>query len=575
MNRKYKVATIQFSPQLGRKADNTRQLVEMCKKAASNGAKLIVLPEMATTGYCFYHRDELRDLVESVPGPTTSAFQEVAQQYSCYIVLGLPEVDPETGTFYNTCVLVGPDSIVGKYRKTHLYVADTKWAASGDLGLPVFDTDIGKIGCLICMDYCFFEPARIMALQGAEVLCNLSNWNIETCPAPSWISRAWENNVYVIAANRSDRERGVQFSGGSTIIEPDGTIQQYMDSGEGIVYGEVDLDRVASRSGLLENRRPQHYKLLNINLYLYNPFLVHRFYEHEQFPEGKESMISVFQFDPIPLNVDENLNKIGEAAAAAADQQAELLVLPELALSGPVITRSEADRMAVSLPDHQIIDRLVTIAQKYGLYLLLGIIEKERNQLFNTVVFIDETGVSEKYRKVHLNVMDQLWATPGEKGFAYIDKPLGRIGLLSGDDCKFGESTMSLAVQGVDVIGVPSAVTDPAPVHLNATEVPLSPEFTNVEDDPTHWHLWRTRAVETNTYIAFANQTGKGGMGKSGIFGPLDWPRQESVLDREERVIVYKMDTGSANDAFPDKYVRVKENVRMRLPHLYGRLVRE
>ncbi|MBP1933360.1 nitrilase-related carbon-nitrogen hydrolase [Ammoniphilus resinae] len=573
MPRKYQAAAIQFNPTLGQKEENIQQCLDRCREAASHGAKLVVLPEMATTGYCFFNREEIKGEVEPIPGPTTERFEQMAKQFSCYIVLGMAEVDPLTDIYYNSAVLIGPQGIIGKYRKTHLYAADTKWSKEGDLGFPVFETELGKIGCLICMDYTFFEPARMLSLQEVEVLCNPTNWNIEKCPAPAWFTRAWENGVYVISANRSDRERGVQFSGGTSLIDPDGKLVHYIDDGVGIVYGEIDLDH---RKNKLKDRQPKHYLALPLNLYLNNPLLVHRLYDENPLPQGKKSFLSIYQFEPKREDLEGNYGKIAEAANRAANQGAELLVLPELAFHGRITSLAEAEQAAVDLAsDDARMGRLIRLAKETKLSIVLGIVEKESADFYNTIVLVSDKGIQGKYRKIHLNATDKRWAKAGRDGFVYVDLPLGRVGLLTGDDCLFPESTMSLAVWGTDVMAVPAAVMAPHPVSVKATRLPLSPEYAFVGDDPAHWHLWRMRAVECNTYIALANQTGESGMGFSGIFGPLDAPRDEVLCNQEEAVKWLNIDTTSSSGIYPDKPVRIKENVRMRSPRLYDLLVVE
>src|SRR6266540_535906 len=98
---RYKVAAIQYEPTLGDKEKNIDDLVRLTTEAAENGARLIVLPEMATTGYCWYSREEIAPFAEPIPGPTTERFARIAREYGCYIVVGMPEVDPNTGAFYN------------------------------------------------------------------------------------------------------------------------------------------------------------------------------------------------------------------------------------------------------------------------------------------------------------------------------------------------------------------------------------------------------------------------------------------------------------------------------------------
>ena len=97
----YKVAAIQYAPTLFEKERNLLEQLEMVEEAARNDAKLIVLVEMATTAYCFFDRAEIAPYVEPIPGPTTERFGELAARYGCYIVVGMPEVDPRR-TFTTT-----------------------------------------------------------------------------------------------------------------------------------------------------------------------------------------------------------------------------------------------------------------------------------------------------------------------------------------------------------------------------------------------------------------------------------------------------------------------------------------
>ncbi len=240
---RYRVAAVQYEPTLGEKEKNVRSLLQLTEEAAQHDARLIVLPEMATTGYCWASRMEIAPYTEPLPGPTTERFQALATRYGCFIAMGLPEVDPETDVYYNSMVLLGPEGMIGTYRKIHSYISEPRWARDGDLGIPVWDTPLGRLSALICMDAMYFEAARIPALQDVDVLLFPTNWLDEKCPSSWWMTRAFENGIYIVAANRYGNERGVQFTGGSCILNPDGSIQSYRDDGEGIVYGEIDLER--------------------------------------------------------------------------------------------------------------------------------------------------------------------------------------------------------------------------------------------------------------------------------------------------------------------------------------------
>ncbi len=113
MTTRYRVAALQFEPELGAKDRNLDRLLALCTVAAQAGARLIVTPEMATTGYCWYDRAEVAPFVEPIPGPTTERFTALARAYGCYVVVGMPEVDPTTERFtalaraYGCYVVVG------------------------------------------------------------------------------------------------------------------------------------------------------------------------------------------------------------------------------------------------------------------------------------------------------------------------------------------------------------------------------------------------------------------------------------------------------------------------------------
>src|SRR5579875_3263233 len=318
----------------------------------SHDALLIVLPEMVSTGYCWLSRKEITPHVEPIPGPTTSRFQELATRYGCYITVTLPEVDPATQIYYNSVALLGPEGLVGVYRKTHSYIAEPRWARDGDLGFPVWETSLGRLGALICMDAVYFETARIPALHQADVILFPTNWLDEHCPSSWWMARALENGVYFIAANRYGRERGTQFSGGSCILNPDGSIQSYLDNGEGIVYGEVDLERCRDKrwgssqeiaGDRLADRRPPAYATLVHNSYLWEPLRYHSLYGQGELPTGQLSCVGIMQMSletlP-PRSPRETIQALGNLLRTClrdnAPARPDVVVLPELLLPGPV-----------------------------------------------------------------------------------------------------------------------------------------------------------------------------------------------------------------------------------------------
>ncbi|WP_315831247.1 nitrilase-related carbon-nitrogen hydrolase [Bradyrhizobium prioriisuperbiae] len=574
MLRVHKVATVQFEPTMFDKARNIARLLELCEAAAKAGARLIVTPEMGTTGYCWFDRAEVAPFVETIPGPTTDRFMALARQYDCYIVVGLPEVDDDD-IYFNSAVLVGPDGVVGWHRKSHPYISEPKWSAPGDLGHQVFDTPIGRIALLICMDIHFIETARLAALQGADVICHISNWLAERTPAPYWISRAFENGCYVIESNRWGLERTVQFSGGSCVIAPDGTVPAVIDSGDGFALAEMDLDfaraRQVSGEAVFAQRRPALYAELLTNTFSWNPHDFFGLYGHKPWPVGRQSRITVAQMTP-GNNVEANLNRIAVLVEQAKTQHAaDLVVCPELVLSGL------ADPAASAQPiPGPATDRLCRLAAQLDLHLVVGLAERDGGTLYNSACLIGPDGLIARYRKIHLAEADRAWATASDT-WTVADTPLGRIGLMIGHDAAFPEAGRILALRGCDIIACPSAIKGGfCSPHAGTSVTQSAPIPTGA--DPHHWHHYRVRAGENNVFLAFANvfDPANGYPGLSGVFGPdtFEFPRREAIITDGAEIVTAVADTSNLDSAYPTNVVRRKDLMLMRLPHHYRDLIR-
>ncbi|WP_413735739.1 nitrilase-related carbon-nitrogen hydrolase [Sodalis sp. RH21] len=568
-------AAIQFEPTLFAKERNLARLLEWVEQAARRGARLITTPEMATTGYCWFDREEIAPQVEPVPGPSTDRFAELARRYDCYIVLGMPEVDPRTALYYNSAVLIGPQGVLGCHRKSHPYISEPKWAAAGDVGHQVFDTPVGRIGILVCMDIHYIETARLLALAGADIICHVSNWLAERTPAPYWITRAMENGCYLLESNRWGLERGVQFSGGSCVIEPDGTLAAVVDDGDGIAFGEIDLARARRRLVLRQpvfaQRRPDRYMALLSDTFLWNPQDFFGLYGHRPLPAGKTSRISVAQF-ACTDRVADNLAAIAALAARAVERDgSELVVFPELALSG----RDNPADNALAL-DGPEIAALTALAMELGVFLAVGFAERGNGAMHNALVLTGPAGVVGCYRQMHVPQEYQGWATPGDE-WAVFDIAPGRIGLLLGNDALLPESGRVLALMGCDAIACSAALEGGFSFGHGGSRVAQGyPIPTGA--DPLHWHLFRTRAGENNVYLALANGVSGDGAagGLSGVFVPetFAFPRVERVLWREAGLATLTMDTASLpGSRYPTNVVRRKDLVAMRLPHHYKPLI--
>jgi len=245
MEKKFKVALAQISCKREDKAENMKKMTEMVQKAKKQAAELIIFPELSLTGYVV--RDQVYELAETIPGPSTKTIEDLARRSKTHIVFGMPELSEKAqATIYNAAVLVGPEGLVGKYRKMHLpthSVFEEKRYFRPGYQTAVFDTELGKIGLIICYDIFFPEVSRLTRLKGAQlIVCISASPSVrraffETLTA----ARAIENAAYLAYVNLVGIEDGLQFWGGSRLIGPQGKVlvQAKYDE-EDLVSCEVD-----------------------------------------------------------------------------------------------------------------------------------------------------------------------------------------------------------------------------------------------------------------------------------------------------------------------------------------------
>lgn len=570
----FTAAAVQFEPQLAMKERNLAALLALARDAADDGASLIVLPEMGTTGYCWHDRQEVAPHVEPVPGPTTERFSQLAAERGVYLVVGMPEVDPATNLYYNSAVLIGPQGVIGTHRKTHPYISEPKWAASGNLGHQVFETPLGRLCLLICMDIHFVETARLAALGGADVICHISNWLAERTPAPYWINRAFENGCYLVESNRWGLERGVQFSGGSCIIDPEGDILACLDRGDGYVLAEIDPARARARTlwgePIMARRRPELYAELMTNTFAWNPRDFFGLYGHEPMPDGRPARLAVAEFAPTDRIAD-NLASMLELAGRASATGADLLVLPELCLTG--LKDPAAHAVDCSDPAFAALQAAV---DGDGLCLVFGFAERRGALFHNSAACLRPGQAPVLYRKIHLTGEDEAWASAGED-WVCVDTDFGRIGLLVGFDASIPEAGRILALRGADILACPAAVKGRFHAAHAGTQI-TQPDPIPTGPDPMHWHQYRVRGGENNCYFAFANvvDAQEGYPGLSGVFGPdtFAFPRQEAIAGPNDPLVSCAVDTRHVGGPYPTHVVRRKDLVLMRQPHFYEALVR-
>jgi 5-aminopentanamidase len=265
-----KVAAVQMDVKIFDKQGNLGMVLARLESAAQEGAKLVVFPECALTGYCFDSKEEAMPEAETVPGPASERLVAAAKRLDCTVVVGM--LERMGNQVYNAAAVVSPQGIAGVYRKVHLPgLGIDRFDALGDRPFPVFATRHARLGVNICYDCSFPESGRIVKLQGAQVLCIPTNWPVGS---DSWEHtpkvRATENHLVVVVADRVGEERGFRFMGHSQIVDFTGKVlAEAGETEDTILFGEVDLaatddNRVVRVPGLWEfdriaARRPEMY----------------------------------------------------------------------------------------------------------------------------------------------------------------------------------------------------------------------------------------------------------------------------------------------------------------------------
>jgi predicted amidohydrolase len=228
MKNKIKLALAQVCSKRENKDENIAKIQEIAANAKAQGADLVIFPELFLTGYVV--RDQIYELAETIPGTSTCRIEQIAKANQIHIIFGMPELSEKTqATIFNTSVFIGPNGLIGKYRKMYLpthSVFEEKRHFRPGYHAAAFDTPIGKIGLCICYDLFFPEVTRLTRLQGAQLIVCIS-----ASPAVrrSYFeilasARALENTAYLAYVNLVGVEDGLQFWGGSRLVGPTGEI---------------------------------------------------------------------------------------------------------------------------------------------------------------------------------------------------------------------------------------------------------------------------------------------------------------------------------------------------------------
>jgi predicted amidohydrolase len=268
------VAVCQLALRVGEPAANLSAVTSAIRSAAADGADIVVVPELSDSGYVFADRAEAAGLAHSeATSPALNAWRELASELRITVVGGWCERGAD-GLLYNSAAIVGPAGVLAAYRKAHLWDDEKHVFTPGDEPPAVVDTPAGRIGVCICYDLEFPEWARLAALAGADLLAAPVNWpRLDRPPGerPNEVVKAQAdaavNGIWIAVADRCGTERGVEWTGGSLIIDPGGypVIGPVLADRPTTLLAEVDLTRARDKrinenNDLMGDRRPELYR---------------------------------------------------------------------------------------------------------------------------------------------------------------------------------------------------------------------------------------------------------------------------------------------------------------------------
>lgn len=263
-----KVVAIQYSPVFLDLKTNRTTVGKLIEKATSKkDPTLIVLPELAFSGYNFESLAHVEQTAEKIPTSESCRFLEkLTMEYGIYVVAGINE--EAKGHFYNSAVAFGPKGYIMTYRKLHLYAQEKKFFSRGDLPLKIFNLENYKVGVMVCFDWFFPEVPRTLALLGSDVICHPMNAVI---PDGAYVGDTYHarwNRTFVVLANRIGQEQDLKFIGRSTIIDPTGKVlAQASPDTEETISAVIDPLQARNKelnkfNHLFDDRRPEFYKFM-------------------------------------------------------------------------------------------------------------------------------------------------------------------------------------------------------------------------------------------------------------------------------------------------------------------------
>lgn len=431
-------------------AKNKENILKLIKKAAQSKPSLLVLPECIYP--CYFLSPRIIGDYAALSSLTESFLldmKDCARIYQTFIALGMPEYIKEKNILYNSALLIDDNGKeIGRTRKSFLWHFDHHWFQSAH-DYPVFDTKIGKIGLFVCADGRLPEIVRCLALQGAELLLDLTNLVTNGLEKTSWSNpqiefmlptRALENKVWIIAVNKVGvEEKTIQYCGKSAFFSPEGkTIAMASTTQEEILIKDIDITlshckNINGYIDVLKHRKPATYHLLALPSSQLpvtgNPILK---------KSGSDSFSAVIQIDGIQ-DTHEYAKKVEHFFYTLQEQEVN------------IFSFSQNNALPIS-QSHGLLDLIRRLTKNKEALCSLVLKERENNKTYKTMYLIESGKTIGKYRKTHLEMPDKDVIEPGECTYQVYDTSFGSIGMMLDYEGCFPEIARILALKGAEII---------------------------------------------------------------------------------------------------------------------------
>lgn len=455
--------------------EDPEQNLELCRsylqRAGDAGVELLVLPENSNRVRNYGSREECFERSEDLDGPFVSGLQETCRSLGMHLAVGVDLRGETAPDVYISSVLIGADGTV-----LHVHHKHVLWDYEYTLFVPggepyrVVDTPLGRIGLHLCADAIVPETPRVLSLLGAQILCNSLNSRGPDEKRVHIPLRSIENRVWHVAANTVGGPADQwPWMGGSQIVDPDGTVLvAASEDEEEMVVADIDPaaadDKRAPGIGdIWQRRRPDLYGDLGAEL--------------DQIPVAAMYGPADGPSRPLPValmqvswfhNTDWTLHRAVEQIRYAGRRGARLGVLPELFCFRP--GEVAADPAAAAELSGRALEQIRAAAAEASLWTVAHLVEADGGRYYSTAYLLSDQGrMVLRYRKTHLSDADRPWASAGDD-LPVADTPIGRIGLMVGDEIWVPEVARMLAVRGAEVICHPCSWDRPEAATIAACE---------------------------------------------------------------------------------------------------------